>query len=293
MHAAAEAHPCVPPCHRACRIKAQRLAHEGKPATEIVELGAGPTPDDAYRVRLLAELSVHCALGQRLLRLPRWGWPLPDGSFKLSYSAMSASQLKPWLSAQLLEATQLTHMQRQAAVTRKTSPVHSAWWSPQDAEERQSEALEIALLNRSIKQRGGGGMAYDPDDPEGGWGGLRPAAQMVSCEVSIGWVGWWSKGGGCFGWTPGLQACDWIASCVGWAGMLRSKHRVPSELLCGNPAAPPALLCAAPVPAGRALDAAEHLLVKCRPLAAQWGTERFGLADPSVLQAIEVCAGYH
>jgi len=35
-----------------CRIKAQRLAHEGKPATEIVELGAGPTPDDAYRVRL-------------------------------------------------------------------------------------------------------------------------------------------------------------------------------------------------------------------------------------------------
>lgn len=42
------------------------------------------------------------------------------------------------------------------------------------------------------------------------------------------------------------------------------------------------------MPAGRALDAAEHLLVKCRPLAAQWGTERFGLADPSVLQAIEV-----
>ncbi|PRW20556.1 methyl- -binding domain-containing 9 [Chlorella sorokiniana] len=113
------------------RIKAQRLAHEGKPATEIVELGAGPTPDDAYR----------------------------------------------------------------------------------DAEERQSEALEIALLNRSIKQRGGGGMAYDPDDPD------------------------------------------------------------------------------APVPAGRALDAAEHLLVKCRPLAAQWGTERFGLADPSVLQAIEGLPG--
>lgn len=79
---------------------------------------------------------------------------------------------------------------------------------------------------------------------------------------------------------------------MGWAGVLRSKHRVPSELLCGNPAAPPSL-CAAPVPAGRALDAAEHLLVKCRPLAAQWGTERFGLADPSVLQAIEVRAGFH
>lgn len=41
-------------------------------------------------------------------------------------------------------------------------------------------------------------------------------------------------------------------------------------------------------PAGRALDAAEHLLVKCRPLALQWGTERFGLADPVVLQAVEV-----
>lgn len=33
-----------------CRIKAQRLPHDGKPATEIVELGAGSTPDDAYKV---------------------------------------------------------------------------------------------------------------------------------------------------------------------------------------------------------------------------------------------------
>lgn len=46
---------------------------------------------------------------------------------------------------------------------------------------------------------------------------------------------------------------------------------------------------AAVAPAGRALDGAEHLLVKCRPLSAQWGLERFGLADPTVLQAIEVC----
>lgn len=34
-----------------CRIKAQRLGGEGRPATEIVELGAGPSPDDAYKVR--------------------------------------------------------------------------------------------------------------------------------------------------------------------------------------------------------------------------------------------------
>ncbi len=51
----------------------------------------------------------------------------------------------------------------------------------------------------------------------------------------------------------------------------------------------PRMPCA--VPAGRALDAAEHLLVKCRPLKSQWGTERFGLADTVVLQAIEVRAG--
>ena len=42
--------PCVHPAPGVRRIKAQRLAHEGKPATEIVELGAGPTPDDAYKV---------------------------------------------------------------------------------------------------------------------------------------------------------------------------------------------------------------------------------------------------
>ena len=78
-------------------------------------------------------------------------------------------------------------MQRQAELTLKASPLR--WWSPQDAEERQSEALEIALLNRSIKQRGGGGMAYDPDDPEGGWGSLCSAAQTVFHAVSIGWVG--------------------------------------------------------------------------------------------------------
>ena len=32
-------------------------------------------------------------------------------------------------------------------------------------------------------------------------------------------------------------------------------------------------------------------MVKCRPLAHQWGCERFGLADPIVLQAIEVGEG--
>lgn len=31
--------------------------------------------------------------------------------------------------------------------------------------------------------------------------------------------------------------------------------------------------------------------MKCRPLKSQWGTERFGLADTVVLQAIEVRAG--
>ncbi|EFN52450.1 hypothetical protein CHLNCDRAFT_54503 [Chlorella variabilis] len=131
------------------RIKAQRLAHEGRPATEVMELGAGPTPDDAYKVLL--------GLGLGLV----------------------------------------------------------------DAEERQQEALEIALLNRSIKNRGAPSHAHY-DDPE------------------------------------------------------------------GSPVAP----------AGRALDGAEHLLVKCRPLSAQWGLERFGLADPTVLQAIEglpgadQCPGY-
>ncbi|KAL4421600.1 hypothetical protein ABPG75_010891 [Micractinium tetrahymenae] len=122
------------------RIKAQRLAHGDKPATEIVELGAGPTPDAAY----------------------------------------------------------------------------------QDAEERQSEALEIALLNRSMKHRS-----------------MQPGQQYP--------------------------------------------YRDQEE---------------SPVPAGRALDAAEHLLVKCRPLKSQWGLERFGLADTGVLQAIEglpgveLCSGY-
>lgn len=33
------------------RIKAQRMPHDGRPATEIVELGAGPSPDAAYKVR--------------------------------------------------------------------------------------------------------------------------------------------------------------------------------------------------------------------------------------------------
>ena len=41
-------------------------------------------------------------------------------------------------------------------------------------------------------------------------------------------------------------------------------------------------------PAGRTLDAAESLLVKCRPLSTQWGRERFGLVNTSVLQALEV-----
>ncbi|KAL4854865.1 Methyl-CpG-binding domain protein 2 [Chlorella vulgaris] len=109
------------------RIKAQRLGGEGRPATEVVELGAGPSPDDAYK----------------------------------------------------------------------------------DAEERQSEALEIALLNRRIKHRGGGQPQGDDGD--------------------------------------------------------------------GSP--------------GRALDSAERLLVKCRPLNHQWGLERFGLADPLVLQAIEGLPG--
>jgi hypothetical protein len=50
------------------------------------------------------------------------------------------------------------------------------------------------------------------------------------------------------------------------------------------------LLARSPCPgsAVRPLDAAEHLLVRCRPLGQQWGLERFGLADPLVLQAIEV-----
>ena len=67
--------------------------------------------------------------------------------------------------------------------------------------------------------------------------------------------------------------------------------------MCRCPANPtqscicPAPPCPAVPPAGRALDAAEHLLVKCRPLSHQWGCERFGLADPSVLQAIEVRHG--
>ena len=57
----------------------------------------------------------------------------------------------------------------------------------QDAEERQSEALEIALLNRSIKQRGGSGsgMAYDMDDPDGkliAWQPTLPINQLgVAC----------------------------------------------------------------------------------------------------------------
>lgn len=42
--------PLRPVC---CRIKAQRLPHDGKPATEVVELGAGPSPDDAYKARRL------------------------------------------------------------------------------------------------------------------------------------------------------------------------------------------------------------------------------------------------
>lgn len=84
---------------------------------------------------------------------------------------------------------------------------------------------------------------------------------------------------------------------LGWqlaAGSLRQTLCCSSALAqlllllpdsCPSARSPPP---AAPVPAGRALDAAEHLLVKCRPLAQQWGTERFGLADPAVLQAIEV-----
>ena len=56
---------------------------------------------------------------------------------------------------------------------------------------------------------------------------------------------------------------------------------------CNAPAPAPAAVA----PAGRALDAAEHLLVKCRPLESHWGLERFGLADASVLQALEVGGG--
>lgn len=142
---------------------------------------------------------------------------------------------------------------------------------PQDAEERQSEALEIALLNRSHKHRSG-------EDPETGaprgCGLGRPAAcaaWLFALPV----------------WLPGLP-------------LARPDHTAlpapaPNVLLahvssCSCPVLPPPACPAAAVPAGRSLDAAEHLLVKCRPLEPQWGTERFGLADPSVLQAIEVWA---
>ena len=51
-------------CLPGCRVKAQRLAHDTKPATEIVELGAGPTPDAAYKVRPPGCLASRCSLVQ-------------------------------------------------------------------------------------------------------------------------------------------------------------------------------------------------------------------------------------
>ena len=70
--------------------------------------------------------------------------------------------------------------------------------------------------------------------------------------------------------------------------MLNSCHAAPHL---------PACCCTLPIasavpPAGRTLDAAESLLVKCRPLSTQWGRERFGLVDTSVLQALEVSLGW-
>ena len=122
---------------------------------------------------------------------------------------------------------------------------------PQDAEERQSEALEIALLNRSHRHRG-----HDADDS-----GASP--RELACKGAD------CMHGSC---TQGRCAAGSCWCCPAHAPWPRFRFS-PSR------AAPPA---------GRALDAAEHLLVKCRPLGSQWGTERFGLADPEVLQAIEV-----
>lgn len=191
------------------RIKAQRLAHEGKEATEVVELGAGPTPDDAYKVgRGLEPVG-----GHRLSKFLPAGCSLPAGPTLLLFFGPC----------------------RPAA-----APPPTPCPPLQDAEERQSEALEIALLNRSVKHRGGA----PPEDPTGSPGGRGAGRQ-----------------------------------CAGLAALLRSQRSHHAAAL----PLPPAV-----APAGRALDAAEHLLVKCRPLAMQWGTERFGLADPLVLQAIEV-----
>ena len=77
--------------------------------------------------------------------------------------------------------------------------------------------------------------------------------------------------------------------------VLRSRKRQQQEAEGGGaaPAPPPP-----PPEAGegdgagpsepRELDPAEKLMVKCRPLSEQWGTERFGFADVVVLKAIEV-----
>ena len=51
IHLAAHRRPCITAHPPPRRIKAQRMPHDGKPATEVVELGAGSSPDAAYAVR--------------------------------------------------------------------------------------------------------------------------------------------------------------------------------------------------------------------------------------------------
>ena len=158
---------------------------------------------------------------------------------------------------------------------RHCSPPCACWMVPclQDAEERQSEALEIALLNRSIKNRGAP-AAEDPNSSPGGWVHAWPACQLALQMLC----------GNCGHRAQPIAArvesprC-WQAQSLG--GACTSPHTCPALPY-------PAWPFPAVPPAGRALDAAEHLLVKCRPLSQQWGCERFGLADPAVLQAIEV-----
>lgn len=80
-----------------------------------------------------------------------------------------------------------------------------------------------------------------------------------------------------------LRACRACHRCSLFCHACSPRRPAPPRLFLPCPAAAPA--------GGRCLDATEHLLVKCRPLSQQWGPERFGLADPSVLHAIEVCVG--